>query len=138
MQDWQPALTGDAINILYDEWNRARERFSVSVLAYVIMPDHVHMLLWSAEGKNIRVFLQRILGESSKRLAQEQGRFWKERCRVFPIYSEDIIKEKIEYIHNNPIRKGLVDDPAEWYDSSFSQLVGGLDKVLFRCDPFVG
>lgn len=138
VQGWRPALDRDTIDILYSEWNRARERFGISILAYVVMPDHVHMLLWSSEGRNIRVFLQRTLGETSKHLSPGKGKFWKERPRVFPIYSDDIVKEKIEYIHSNPVRRGLAGTSAEWRDSSFRQLAGGEGTVPFRCDPLVG
>ncbi len=133
---WKPLLVGKAVDTLYDEWTKASARFSVSILAYVIMPEHVHVLLWSPLGRNITVFLQRTLGEMSKRLCPGEGGMWKERPRVFPVYSESVIKEKVEYIHRNPVRRGLVDDASAWPHSSLRQLATGDTEVPFLCDAF--
>jgi len=132
-KDWRPLLTEPAIECLYDEWHKNSKRFAVQTWAYVIMPEHVHMLLWSEQGNNILRFIQRTLGQTSKRLSPAKESFWKERPRVFPIYSEDIVREKIEYIHANPVRRGLTETPEAWPQSSYSQLVLGDNSPAYQC-----
>ena len=55
--DWQPALVGDARRVLYEEWEAARRVLGVRILAYCVMPNHVHLLLWSERGTAVRDFL---------------------------------------------------------------------------------
>jgi putative transposase len=136
VKDWQPLLSAEVIAILYNEWNRGREKFPVKIQAYVIMPEHVHMMLWAKDAANISAFLRRILGQVSKQIAPGQKGFWKERPRVFPVYSRDIIEEKINYIHRNPVIRGLVKEPDVWKHSSFCQLVEQSEAVPFKCDSF--
>ena len=118
MKDRLRVLTEPAIACLYDEWRRNCERFAVKILAYVIMPDHVHMLIWAERADNIMRFLQRVLGQTSKRLKPGTGGLWKERPRVFPVYSDVMVRQKIEYIHANPVRRGLTEVPEAWRHSS--------------------
>jgi len=117
--DWHNLLTNSARAVLYEVWNDARQALDVAVLAYVIMPNHVHMML----------------STTSRRLNSGEGQFWKERPRILPVYSCSALKIKIEYIHRNPVRKGLVLTSGEWIDSSFRQICGGCSDVPFLCDP---
>jgi len=130
-------LTGAATRVLYEEWSAAREALVVRVLAYVLMPDHFHLLLWAEQGARVRKFLQRTLAVTSKKL--EPGRrFWKERPRVLPVYSREVLQTKVDYLHGNPVRRGAVASPAEWRDSSYRQVVMGCDDAPFVCDSWDG
>ena len=135
VKDWQPVLDEIAIACLYDEWRRNCERFSVKIIAYVIMPEHVHMLIWSESADNIRRFLQRVLGQTSKRLKPGIGGLWKERPRVFPVSEDDVLGEKVDYIHANPVRRGLVETAEDWPHSSYRQIILGQAAQAFECSP---
>jgi putative transposase len=137
VKDWRPLLDEIAIAILYDEWRRNSERFCVKVIAYVIMPEHVHVCLWSEKAENIVRFLQRTLGQTSKRMKPGVGGFWKERPRVFPVYSDKALAEKIDYIHANPVRRGLVERPDQWRHSSWRQIILGEEPGEFECAALV-
>ena len=132
---WRPLLTEAAIDLLYREWNAARRRLSVRVLAYVVMPDHFHTVLWAESGLSVRRFLQRTLGLTSAAL-QEGGGFWKERPRTLPVHSRKVLETKVDYLHANPVRRGLTAVPEEWSHSSFRQLALGETDVTFRCDQW--
>lgn len=56
-------------------------------------------------------------------------RVWKERGRAFPVTREDGLRQKIEYIHNNPVRRKLVETAEQWEFSSFRWYIGG-DAVI--------
>ncbi|MHB9035123.1 MAG: transposase [Armatimonadota bacterium] len=133
--DFRRLLIGDAVGIIYEEWNRARESFGVRVLAYVVMPEHFHLITWAAHGDSIRAFVSRTLGETSKRL-QPGGGFWKERPHVLPLYSQQVLKVKMDYLHRNPLRRELVVNPEDWEHSSFRQLIMGDCAPSFRCDDW--
>ena len=70
---------------------------------------------------------------TSKKL-QPGGGFWKERPRVVPIISRQVFLTKLDYMHRNPVRAGLVVEPADWLDSSYHQIVLGQDGSGLRCD----
>ncbi|MDO8588495.1 MAG: hypothetical protein Q7T82_15820 [Armatimonadota bacterium] len=61
-------------------------------------------------------------------------RFWKERGRAFPITQTDGLRQKLEYIHQNPVRRGLIETPEEWEFSSGSWYAGG--SSLIGTDEF--
>lgn len=133
--DWRKLLVDESVNVLYGEWERARQSQSVKILAYVVMPSHFHLVAWAEKSRNVSNFLSRSLGETSKKL-QPGGGFWKERPRVLPMHSRSVIKAKVDYLHRNPLRKELVINPEDWEHSSFRQLVLGDTSPRFRCDDW--
>ena len=132
---WQPLLDEAAVAVLYSEWESCGTAFDVRVLAYVVMPEHMHLLLWSERAENVKRFMQRVLSHSSKRIGRG-GKFWKERMRVVCVYSEDVLKTKLDYIHANAVKRGLVAVAEQWRHSSFGELELGSPGVGFRCDPW--
>ena len=134
---WQPLLTGAALDLLYDQWRAAREATGVKLLAYVVMPDHFHAVVWAERGRAVSRFLQRTVGLTSSAL-QPGGGFWKERPRVLPVYSRTVLEAKLDYLHSDPVRTGLVSGPAEWEHSSYRQLHQGLTQIAFVCDTLDG
>jgi hypothetical protein len=64
----------------------------------------------------------------------ELARFWQPRFYDFNVYSERKKKEKLEYMHGNPVQRGLVKKPGEWMRSSFLFYARG-EAGLVRIDP---
>jgi putative transposase len=65
---------------------------------------------------------------------EELPRFWQPRFYDFNVYSAKKIREKLEYMHANPVKRGLADKPGEWVWSSFGsyeQGEGGLISIDF-------
>ncbi len=125
-----------------------RVKYQTKIQAYVIMPTHVHMILQSEKGENLRSFIQHLLRKSAIRIvdhlsqlqkecsAREEAntilksfkshsknpskhKVWNRRSKGIPIYSDRIMKIKMDYIHNNPIRQRLTKDPKDYLYSSF-------------------
>jgi putative transposase len=134
---WEPRLTAPAKALLYREWEAARHDHSVRVLAFVVMPEHFHVLLWAERGVAVRTFLQRVLANTSRQL-QLGGRFWKERPRVLAVWSSRVLSDKLHYMHLNPVKRKLVAKPEDWRDSSFRQVELGLSDGPFACDSWDG
>ena len=112
----------------------ARALLDVKILAYVVMPNHFHIVLWSERGAHISKFLLRTLSITARRICPRG--LWKERPRVLPLHSQAVLRAKVDYLHRNPIRKGLVANPEDWRDSSFRQLVLGGSDATFACDDW--
>lgn len=97
-----------------------RERYAIQVLGYVVMPEHVHLLLSEPvdhERWALSMALQALKISVSRRL--EERPFWQRRYYDFNVFSHDKRVEKLRYMHRNPVRRGLVERPEDWEWSSF-------------------
>jgi putative transposase len=104
------------------------------------MPEHIHMLVGEpvkgTPSTIMQVLKQRVskLGEKHVPSGQNVPRFWEQRFYDFNVWSQDKITEKLQYMHLNPMKRGLVSHPKEWVWSSFSFYSDG-DGSLIRIDP---
>jgi len=85
------------------------------LIAYVIMPDHLHILLKPTKD-GISKIMQMIKGRSSR--AVNKGKFWQKGFYDLALFSEDKFKEKFNYIHYNPVKLELVDKAEDYKFSS--------------------
>ena len=107
--------------------------------AYVIMEHHLHLIASAPHlGKTLKEFksftarqiIDYLRGQNSTlilgglkraKLSHKRERdyqLWQEGNHPEEIYSEKMLLQKVEYIHNNPIRRGYVDEPKHWRYSS--------------------
>jgi len=101
--------------------HRAHQRSRFSVVAWVVMPDHFHALLFTPNG-DIPGILQRIKQSFSRQhrsLTGIGGHVWQHRYWDHIIRSEEDMRRHIDYIHFNPVKHGLVLSPGEWSLTSF-------------------
>jgi len=77
------------------------------------------------------------MGDEGERASAARYRSNK-RPRVLPVYSRRALETKLDYLHSDPVRTGLVSGPAEWEHSSYRQLDQGLTDVAFLCDTLDG
>jgi putative transposase len=92
------------------------------------MPDHVHALLWLPETGLLSLFMhgwKRMSSFNIRNWCREHApnygsefdlgdRFWQPKYYSFSIYSRKNLEEKIQYIHLNPVRAGLVEKAVDW------------------------
>jgi putative transposase len=123
--------TARARNTFVTVLGRIRERYHFLLVGYVGMPEHVHLLI--TEGPKctpslvLKVLKQRVSRDLRKqrrrvptgqmRLAFKEGgaelpRFWQPRFHDFNVCSAERIREKLDYIHANPVKRGLVKNPG--------------------------
>ena len=94
-----------------------RVRYRFHVAGYVVMPEHVHLLLSEPETVVLGTALQAL--KLSVAVQSVQRPFWLARYHDFNVFSEGKRSEKIHYMHENPVNRGLVSDPGEWRWSSY-------------------
>lgn len=150
-----PLFSPDKIKTIFIESViRTRNKYGFKLFGYVVMPEHVHILIQAQKGKTISDIMREIkqicafdalqvLKTSSARnlLRRNTGRetehkysFWKPRFYDFNIYSEKKFKEKLDYCHKNPVTRGLVKDPSEWRFSSYRNYFLN-DGSIITIDP---
>jgi putative transposase len=100
-----------------------RRRYVFHVFGYVIMPEHVHMLLSEPRKTRLDRALQALKTSVSKQ--SDQRPFWLARYYDFNVHSEEKRVEKLRYMHRNPVTRGLAARPEEWKWSSFRHYLTG-------------
>ncbi|MGA7522849.1 MAG: transposase, partial [Acidobacteriaceae bacterium] len=107
---------------------RMRRKYDFLVCGYVVMPEHVHLLLSEPERGTLATALQGIKQAVSRRLGSgEDEAFWQARYYDFNVFSEGKRIEKLRYMHRNPVKRGLVQRPEEWDWSSFRHYLSGAE-----------
>ena len=98
-----------------------RARHGFHLFGYVVMPEHVHLLLDEGGALNPSKVIQVVKQKISTVLGHGTGiPFWQRRFYDFNTWSTGKIKEKLIYMHENPLRRGLVAHPRDWPWSSWS------------------
>ncbi len=126
-----------------------RAKYQFAVYGYVVMPEHIHLLIGEPKvgtpSTVMQVLKQRLSRELRRRkrrvpagqlalpFAQPGGglpHFWQRRFYDFNVWSGKKIREKLQYMHENPVKRGLVLDPAHWVWSSYNYYEGAREPLL--------
>ena len=95
---------------------------------FVLMPEHVHLLLSEPERGTLARVLQSLKGASARMARHDSGGgpFW--QARYFDRYMRDYAEfsEKLQYLHRNPVKRGLCASPEKWPWSSFRHYWSGV------------
>jgi putative transposase len=119
--------------------NSELAKIGAKCAGFVVMPDHVHAILWFPKPNQLSRFMkqwkQRTSVEIKKLMKNDLPNYltqfdvrdpvWQPRYYSFNIFSAKKLKEKIDYIHENSVRAGLVDHPGDWIYSSAGYYLSG-------------
>ena len=90
------------------------------VYGYVVMPEHVHLLVSEPERAPLSIAIQMLKQVVSRKLRRPgQRRFWQVRYYDMPIWTGRKRVAKLRYIHRNPVKRGLCAEPSDWPWSSY-------------------
>jgi REP element-mobilizing transposase RayT len=154
---WIPIFTRKPyFDILIDALSFCRQHKGLKIHAYVILDNHLHLV---AAGPDLAATIRDFKSYTAKRLiAQlEQGQktwvlnqleyykqptktrsdyqVWQEGFHPQQIISEEMLHQKIDYLHHNPVRIGVVERPEDWVYSSARDYAGG--HSIMEVDPLV-
>jgi putative transposase len=124
--------TPEARNTFVSSLERARGWYGFYVVGYVVMPEHVHLLISEPERSNLAVVLQMLKQIVSRKAGGRSAGnpFWQPRYYDFNVWSARKRVEKLRYIHNNPAKRGLVANPEEWAWSSSRHYASGEESMV--------
>jgi len=135
-------------DLLLEVLESVRRRYRFAVVGYVVMPEHVHLLLGEPERGNPsqvmqaikQSFTRRLLGRlracddlrlgSSWHAVLDNGHIWQARFYDFVVFTEKKRIEKLRYMHRNPVKRGLTRDPQQWEWSSYRHYAEGERGVV--------
>jgi putative transposase len=113
------------------ELERVRAWYGCYITGYVVMPEHVHLLLGEPERSKLSVTIQMLKQITSRNLRPKHlPHFWRVRYYDFPVWTEAKRIEKLRYIHRNPVKRGLVMRPEDWKWSSFVHYATGMEGIV--------
>lgn len=146
-------------SILAESLEYCRHHKGMELFAYVFMPNHVHMVIRSTKEdpsgllRDFKGFTSRKLiktikenpGESRKewmlKIFEKAGnarsnvsemQFWQQHNHPMELWNDAIVKQKVDYIHYNPVKAGLVTNPEDWKYSSARNYAG--DQTVLEID----
>ena len=154
---WQPVFaTRRFADIIFDSWRFLQNQRKIDIIAFVLLENHLH---WIAVGPKLsqrvgefKSFTARRIIDAMKEMnyqtvlnelaffkkrhkVDQQHQLWQEGSHPKVIESDEVMRQKIEYIHNNPVKRGYIDDPIHWRYSS-ARGYFGLDCLLEVCDQW--
>ncbi len=106
---------------------RMRQKQRWVLRAWVFLPDHWHAILYPPHPVGISRAMSAVKVSSMIAINQgrhEKGELWQERFFDHALRTVKDYWETVEYIHLNPVRRGLVKRPEQWKWSSFPEYAG--------------
>ncbi len=115
---------------------QTRERYRFVVVGYVVMPEHIHLLITEPEIGTPSTVMQVLKQRTARALLPKKRRsdprqcllfgahllrtpFWQARFYDFNVWTTNKRLEKLRYMHRNPVKRGLVSSPQQWRWSSY-------------------
>lgn len=140
--DWVDLFTRrELAMVIVDSLNYCIEKKGLEVYVWCLMPSHLHMIASVAPGntKGLSDVMRDFKGFSSKELlrkmdsefesrrdwlkrhfqtGQDRHQVWKEGMHPIELFSRKFTNQKMDYIHDNPVAAGIVDEPEHYVFSS--------------------
>jgi putative transposase len=112
----------------------AHQAIPMRVLAYCILPNHFHLVLWPHRDGDLSRWMQWLLNAHVRRYHQHyhsSGHVWQGRFKAFPIAEDEHLLTVLRYVERNPLRAGLVRRAERWPWSSLRWWSEGAQLPLY-------
>ncbi|MFN2155246.1 MAG: REP-associated tyrosine transposase [Anaerolineae bacterium] len=130
------------VELLRETLHRVKELHPFSMLGYVFLPEHFHLLIRPTGDSNFSQIMHSLKRNFARSYAEAGThllgpKVWQRRFWDHVIRNETDLQRHLDYIHYNPVKHGLVCDPAEWEHSSFGawQGRGAYSESWGRVEP---
>ena len=154
---WLPVFTtAQRCDILVQSLEYCRAHKGLKIHAWVILDNHLHAILSAPDLPRTLADFKRHTARRTMELlesekcdwllnqftyfraahkTQSERQFWQEGAHPQAIVTDEIMLQKLEYLHNNPVKRGLVASPEHWrYSSAHEWLPGALP--VMKCNPW--
>jgi putative transposase len=138
---------------LYDSLSFYRHKQHFKLLGYVFMLDHIHLIIWPFGAATVsdimrdykkftstRIIRQadvegisewiRAFRQAGRETERSTNKVWQDSYWDVNIYTERFLRQKLNYVHRNPLRAGLVEKPEDYVYSSYRNYVFGEDWLV--------
>ncbi len=133
----QHLLDETCFKIILENMKFYNHQYKAHVMAYVLMVNHIHFILYFEDKNKLSEYMRDFkkytalkireyftqhkpekLAEVVHQHREQRFKVWEDRFDDVCLYSRGVCETKIEYVHNNPVKAGLVNDPADYKYSS--------------------
>ncbi len=137
---WLPVFTRrEAVDIILDSWRFLKGNRQFKLFGYVILENHLHLIASAPELSPVmqsfksftarrlidllercsaNVLLRQLRAHKLRHKTQSEYQVWQEGSHPKQIQDDEMMWQKLEYLHDNPVQRGYVDDPLHWRYSS--------------------
>ena len=144
--EWLPVFTRpETVDILLDSLRFLQVNAGLKVYAWVVLENHLHLVVqalglgevlrrfksWTAHElirllteRGVHAYLDRLAFAKRAHKTDREHQFWQEGAHPEQIGSVDMMRQKVDYIHFNPVKRGYVDRPEQWRYSSVRVYLG--------------
>ena len=151
---WLPVFTRpEAVQVLFDSWQYLQQHRDFKLYGYVVLENHLHLIasapnlandiksfkMYTAgriiellEHHGAQVILRQLRALKLRHKTKSQYQVWQEGSMPKQIMDNAMMRQKLEYIHNNPVKRGYVEEACHWRYSSarnYAGLPGLIDIV---------
>ncbi len=148
---WLPVFTRpETVNIVFDSWRFLQDEGRITLFGYVILENHLHLIAASDDlGEQIQRFksftarriIDHLIDCKAHRLlsllrhlkpdykTESEFQLWEEGSHPQMILNDEMMEQKLNYIHYNPVKRGYVDEPTHWRYSS-ARNYAGMDALI--------
>jgi REP element-mobilizing transposase RayT len=143
---WLPVFTRpESVQIVFDSLRFLHDNDRMSILGYVVLENHLHMIAVSdnlpkevgdfksytarriidllIENK-AETILRQLRFEKAKHKTDREHQLWQEGSHPLQLENAGMARQKLEYMHYNPVKRGYVDTPEHWRYSSARNYMG--------------
>ena len=154
VMEWLPVFTRpDAAGIVLDSFSHLRSQEGLRLYGYVVLENHLHFiaqaprldkcvssfksftamrLIKLLEQHRVERILARLRFAKRAHKRDREYQFWQEGAHAEMVFNDEIMRQKLDYIHYNPVKRGYVDLPEHWRYSSARDYLG--DAGLIEID----
>jgi putative transposase len=111
--------------------------YPISLIAYCLMPNHYHMLIFAMQDGAPGQFIQRLFNSYTQAFNVQQGRrgtLFEGRVKSKMIFENEYLFQIVRYIHLNPVDAGLVAKPEDWAFSNYREFIRTRKGKLFNAE----
>ncbi len=138
--NWLPVFTRpETVNFVLDSWRYLQREEGFLLFGYVILENHLHLIARSdnlansmkrfksftarqivdhLKARGAEMLLKQMQAQMERHKTESDYQVWQEGSHPEQIYSEEMMVQKLDYIHRNPVVRGYVDEPIHWRYSS--------------------
>jgi putative transposase len=134
---YQKLLNSQNVNIAEQLSNKD---MIVDIIAYCIMPTHIHLILSQLKDDGISIYMKNLLNSYTRYFNvknKRKGPLWQGRFKSVLIETDDQLLHLTRYIHLNPTSSNLVKKPEEWPYSSYKEYIDNTEVILCNFQKYL-
>ena len=152
--EWLPVFTRpETVQIVLDCWRYQRKEADLKLYGYVVLENHLHFVAQAKnlnkcvssfksftarqiidylQAQHVEQLLTRLRFSKRAHKLDREYQFWQEGIHAELVFSEAMMREKLDYIHANPVKRGYVNLPEHWRYSSAANYAGLAGSNRYR------